>query len=104
MDNEKRYEEIVFTEEQFGDTVDLYRAVKNQLQLLLDAGYTAVVRLDDVGIVVIQFQHDERFEPWGVASPVWLTEDEMLYLRDKDNEYCEECPNFENCEDYPKNE
>ena len=80
MDDKKRFEQIVFTEEQFKDQVGLYHAVAQQLRLLMDAGYIAVVRLDEVGIIVIEYEHNERFDPWGVANPYWLTEDELLTI------------------------
>ena len=78
-----RYESIVFTKEAFGDR--LWQVVGEQLKLLMEARYICVVKEDDVGIVVIQFQHDER--EWGYAYPYWLYPDEegmVVYEDDGD--------------------
>ena len=32
-------------------------------------------RDDDVGIIVIQYEHDETKEAWGCLNPHWMTED-----------------------------
>lgn len=88
---EKRFEQIVFTAEEFGGKEGLYNAVAQQLRLLMDSGYIAVVRLDEVDIVVIEFEHNERLNPWGGATPVWLMEDEEFRAFNIDDEDCMQC-------------
>ena len=67
-----RYETIVFTNEEFGD--DLWNNVGEQLKLLAEARYICVVKEEEHGIVVIQFQHDRP--EWGDAYPYWLYPEE----------------------------
>ena len=67
-----RYETIVFAEEEFGDR--LWQAVSEQLKLLTEARYICIVKEEEVGIVVIQFQHDRP--EWGDAYPYWLYPEE----------------------------
>ena len=68
----KKYETIVFTEESFGDK--LWQKVGEQLKLLLTAEYVCVIREEEYGIIVIQFQHDKP--EWGEPAPIWLTPEE----------------------------
>ena len=74
-----RCQTIIFVADEKDTTRQLlFTKVAQQLKLLLEAGYVAIVKYDEpnMGIVVIEFEHDERFESWGVCSPVWVTEDE----------------------------
>ena len=89
---ENNFERIIFCQDNYdNDRNKLFEAVSTQLRLLLDAGYVAVVRYDEpgLGIVVIEFQHDEHAEPWGVWSPVWISpeEEEKIWIeRDEVND------------------
>lgn len=75
-----RYESIVFTKDCFGDK--LWEKVGEQLKLLTEAGYICVVRDDDVNIIVIEFQHENR--ALGSAYPYWLypEEEETVVYQD----------------------
>ena len=82
-----RYSQIVFTKGDYdGDIDKLFEAVGTQLKLLLNAGYVAVVRYDEpgLGIVEIQFEHDEYLDPWGGYTPVWITEEEEQLIMNKE--------------------
>ena len=72
--------EIIFTREDFGD--NLWNAVGEQLKLLIQANYICVVRDDDVGIIVIEFQ--EANQEYGCAYPYWLypEEEETVVYKD----------------------
>lgn len=62
----------------------LWDKVSKQIQLLLEAGYLCVVRDDDVDIIVIEFENDERRKPFGVANPYWMTEEEYYSFKHKE--------------------
>lgn len=84
-----RYNQIVFTKANYdGDTDKLFEAVSTQLKLLLNAGYVAVVRYDEpgLGVVEIQFEHDEWLDPWGGCMPIWINEDEEFSIMNKEEE------------------
>lgn len=74
----KKCETIIFKRAEYETTEELFKRVGKQLELLLEEGYLAVVRYDEpgLGIVVIEFNHDDHFDPWGGYMPVWLNEEE----------------------------
>ena len=77
-----RFETIVFTEEDCGD--NLWNVIGQQLKILSDAGYVCIVKLEDIGIVVIEFQCDDP--ELGCAYPYWLypkEEDTVVYKNEK---------------------
>lgn len=80
--------QIVFSIKDFDDSKEeLFKAVSKQLELLLTAGYIAVVRYDEpgVGIVSIEYEHNEYLEYWGGYSPIWITqeeEDQIITMRE----------------------
>ena len=72
---------IVFTRECYNNDRDqLYQAVAQQLRLLMENNYVCKVYDDDVDIIVIEYEHDERKEPWGVTDLVWASSEEVDYL------------------------
>lgn len=88
MDNNRRHEQIVFCKDDYnGDKDKLFQVITTQVRILLDAGYLVIVRYDEpeLGIVVVEFEHNEYLDPWGAAYPVWMTEDEEF----KFNQYIE---------------
>ena len=94
INDEKRYQRIVFCMDEFGGTKEgLFEAVAQQLKLLLESNHVAVVRYDEpaLGIVVIDFEHDEHYgDVWGIANPYWITEEELWSLENSDEEEEEE--------------
>ena len=100
MKEKPHYEEIVFTRNEHETQDQLFEKVGKQLQLLLNEGYNAVVRYDDYEIVVIEYEHDENFDAWGVSRPTWLTYVEHEELMDKrvseEEESDEEYPSSSN--------
>lgn len=77
-----RYESVVLTRDQFGE--QLWEKVGEQLHLLIQAGYVCVVHEDEFGIVVIEYQHNNR--TYGYARPYWLYPDEEETVAYKDAE------------------
>ena len=87
--DEKRCQRIVFCMDEFGGTKEgLFEAVAQQLRLLLESNHVAVVRYDEpgLGIVIIDFEHDEYFDAWGIANPYWITEEELWSLENSEEE------------------
>lgn len=93
MDDNKKHETIVFSLDNYENKDELFNTIAKQLQLLLDAGYLAVVRYDEpgLGIIVIEFEHNEYLEFWGVNKPMWVTpeEEDEIVLRRENNCNCE---------------
>lgn len=80
------HSEIVFCKKDEETKEELFQRVGEQLRFLLEEGYLAVVRYDEpgLGIVVIEFEHDEHFGAWGCNQPIWVTleeEEEVLNRR-----------------------
>lgn len=93
MDRKPKYSQIAFDEERFTNEVEMFTEIGKQLQILLHQGYTAVVRYDEpsLGVAVVEFEHDENFEPWGCSTPMWVTAEEaeevlMRRCRNEDEE------------------
>lgn len=83
--------EIVFSREKNETKEELFQRVGEQLKLLLEAGYLAVVRYDEpgLGIVVINFEHNDILENWGCIQPMWVTPEEaekIVDMREKNEE------------------
>lgn len=99
MIREKNYQEIVFSLDRYSwkrtpeeANEAMWEDIKKLLNVLFANEYIAVIYQDEVGIVVVQFEHDERRDAWGCANPYWLTEDEYFeYLHSneepEENEY-----------------
>lgn len=75
---EKYCQQIVLKTKEEETNEEFFKRVGNQLQILLEEGYYAVVRYDEpgLGIVVIEFEHDEYLDYWGCNRPMWVTEEE----------------------------
>lgn len=92
-DKEKRCERIVFcADKDDEDRSRLFSKVSKLLQILLDSDYVAVVRYDEpeMGIIVIEFEHDENADAWGVCNPEWVTEDELFYIENMNDKNSDE--------------
>lgn len=75
---ERCYEQIVIKQKDDETREDLFKKVAAQLQILLEEKYIAVVRYDEpgLGIIVIEFEHDNNLDDWGNALPMWVTHEE----------------------------
>lgn len=83
-----QHETIIFKKKERETKEELFRRVGEQLRLLLEENYLAVVRYDEpgLGIVVIEFGHDDNLVHWGCNRPVWVTpeeEESLLISRDE---------------------
>lgn len=71
--------EMVFTPEKYGgDKAAMWSDVASFLKMLLTNQCVATIQDDDVDIIVIRYEHDERFDVWGCKNPYWLTEEEYV--------------------------
>ena len=72
------YETVVLARKDRETTEELFKRVGKMLEMLLHEGYTAKVRYDEpgLGVVVIEYAHDNNLEYWGGSNLVWLNEDE----------------------------
>lgn len=80
-DYETRYNKIVICKDDFdGRGVETFEeAISKTLLLLFNAGYTCIVRQDEIGIIVIEYNYDDRLESkagFGTPSPYWLSEED----------------------------
>lgn len=75
---------IVFARESYHNSRDqMYQAVAQQLRLLMENNYVCKIYDDDVDIIVIEYEHDEHKEPWGVTDLIWASPEEVEYLIDR---------------------
>lgn len=64
----------------------MYADIGKQLAILLHNKYVCKVRDDDTDIVVIEYEHDDNAEYWGVGGLYWLDDDEAEWLENKREE------------------
>lgn len=105
---EKNYNEIIIDRESFAKFSDdinyqrqlLWEKVTQIIYTLTVLNYICVVYDDDVDIIVIQFEHNERKDPFGIPNPEWVDYDEyQQFLL-----YKEGLLNPENNEEQKRNE
>ena len=77
MSYRKNTNSIVFCKDKYETETDWELAIGNAVMMLLNADYIMTVRYDEkgLGVVVIEFEHDER--SYGGAYPYWLELEEI---------------------------
>ena len=81
---ENKYNEIVLSRDAFEKfTTDigeqrqlLWEKVTQTIYTLTLFDYICVVYDDDIDVIVIQFEHNENKEYYGIPNPKWISEDE----------------------------
>lgn len=73
------HERIVLTREEFGD--DLFFQVGLMMETLLTAGYVCVIREEENGIVVVDFNHD-TYKGYGNCVPIWVDPDTAALIEE----------------------
>lgn len=83
---------IIFMRECYNNDRDqLYRAVAQQLRLLMENNYACKVYDDDIDVIVIEYEHDERKKPWGGTDLIWASAQEVEDLVNRRLEEQETC-------------
>lgn len=74
----KEYNQIVFTRAQFdNDVYKMYEAIGKQIALLMITDNICVIYDDDKDIIIIQYEHNDKHDYFGVHQPMWLSPDEI---------------------------
>ena len=71
----KDVNKIEISKNDYGTQEDFENAIKKAIMVLLDNQYIMVVRNDDCGVVVIEF--NPANESYGSDFPVWLSPEEF---------------------------
>lgn len=82
---------IAFSIDRYNNDRDkMFQAIAKQIALLTENEYVCKVYDDDCGVVVIEFELDQRQEYYGCPMLMWLEEDEVdvieAYRADKEND------------------
>lgn len=68
---------MTFAPDDYGnDAALMWEDIRAFIAIILRNRYLCVIKQEDFGIVVIEYQHDEATDTsasWGCAQPVWLT-------------------------------
>lgn len=73
--------EIVFVKSVYNDDRDrMYDAIRDQIKILMEQEYVCTIYDDDLDIIVIKFEHNDRKDYWGCTNPYWLTPKEVEIL------------------------
>lgn len=77
MSYKKNTNSIVFCKDNYPSETDWELAIGDAVMMLLNADYIMTVRYDEkgLGIVVIEFEHDDC--SYGGAYPYWLEPEEI---------------------------
>lgn len=78
---EKLYNEISFCKRKSENENEFWERIKTQIKLLLEEEYVFKVRMEDCGVVVIEFNYDANI--YGGPELVWIDEDEYIEKREK---------------------
>lgn len=84
MSNSIGYNSIVFSDEGYSDTDEMWEDISKTLQILFRQGYKCEIYDDDVNIIVINYEYSD-----GMGGPylMWLTDDEAELVQNfRDNE------------------
>lgn len=84
----KLYDEMVFSINSYNNKDEMWRDISSFIQLLVKNDYIAVIRDDDVDIIVVEFGHDENKEYWGCPRVEWVEDEDSVVNTCCD---CEEC-------------
>lgn len=65
---------IAFNKTSYDNDYDFWKAIADQLRLLVENNYEIAFRYDDCGIYILEFDHDRRL---GFGNPTlrWSDED-----------------------------
>lgn len=67
--------ELVLCTEDYENENEFQSKLAEAIMLLLGAGYICTVREDEVGIIVIEYEHDDS--AYGSPHPYWLTSEQV---------------------------
>ena len=82
----KLYDEMVFSINSYNNKDEMLRDISLFIQLLVRNDYVAVIRDDDIDVIVVEFGHDENKEYWGCPRVEWVEDTPANTCCD-----CEEC-------------
>ena len=84
--------EMVFVPDRYDNNVNaMWEDITKFIKMLTDNEYVAVIRDDDVNVIVVEYEHDETKEEWGVTTVKWLTPEQVATLEyEAYNEECKE--------------
>lgn len=63
--------ELVLCSEDYADEKEFWHKIAEAIMLLTGAGYICTVREDEIGILVIKYDHANQ--EYGCPYPYWLT-------------------------------
>lgn len=75
-----------FDIDNYKNAEDMWKDIGKFLQILIHNDNIAVVRYDDCGIYVVEYEHDENHEAYGYIQPVWVDPDKVIYAEEVDEE------------------
>lgn len=65
-----------------GSEEEMYKDISDFIKLLLKYENTCKIYLDEQGIVVVEYGHDNRADYWGSPNLKWVTDEETDLLDD----------------------
>lgn len=68
----KHYDEMVFSINKYDSKDEMWRDISSFIQLLVRNDYLAVIRDDDIDVIVVEYGHDENKEYWGCPRVEWV--------------------------------
>lgn len=78
--------EMVFSINAYETADDMWQDITQFIRLLIKNEYIMTIRDDDVDVIVIEYEHNELIEYWGVVNPYWLSEEEVDSIKSNNND------------------
>ena len=63
--------ELVICKKEFENETEYKKRLSDAIAILLDSGYICTIREEEVGVIVIEYDHDDS--AYGSPYPYWLT-------------------------------
>lgn len=70
---EKLYDEMVFAEDNYDSNLEMWKDIAITTRTLLQNEYQVLVREDEVGIIVLEYNHNTSFTDYGTPEFRWMT-------------------------------
>jgi len=86
---EKNYEKMVFTPNHFDSEEDreaMWDDILTFIQVLMRQNMIATIRQEERDIIIVEYENNERLNPFGCANPYWMTEEEYFDFIDNNEQ------------------
>lgn len=79
--HEPEYNSFVFSIEHYNTVDDMWKDIISFIRIAQKQDLICVIRTEITDeVIVVEYEHDESIESWGVSNPYWITQDEYCEI------------------------